>query len=202
MKNILWCVNHFILKLPSELAYLQCIISFQDCELHTKIYSSWKSTLKMGILPSFCLLFLTEFFSDNIKVAMERSRNHLWLWKALEARVGYCLWKNQFIKTKLKLRQEAKFLVGTSVSWWPKGSSQSWLCYKMIKASWKIVKARSFTTHFKEGEIKGYMWEETLRSRQEAEGKRRRCLQSKDTTEIWKSYSDEANVFRRLEKGC
>lgn len=30
----------------------------QDHELYTKIYSCWKSIWKMGILPSFCLLFL------------------------------------------------------------------------------------------------------------------------------------------------
>lgn len=146
-KMFVMCESFYfeIFLIPSELAYLQGVISVQDRELYTKIYSSWKSALKMGVLSSFCFLFLTDFLSDNIEVATERSTNHLWLWKAFEARVIYCLWKNQFIKTKLKLRQEARFLVGTSVSWWPKGSSQSWLYYKIII---KVYKSKVFHHSF------------------------------------------------------
>lgn len=67
--------------------------------------------------------------------------------RPFKARVGYFLWKNEFIKTKIKLRQEAMYLVWTSVC----------VLHKVdyiIKAWQKIIKARSFTTHFKEEEIK------------------------------------------------
>lgn len=97
--------------------------------------------------------------------------------RPFKARVGYFLWKNEFIKTKIKLRQEAMYLVWTSVC----------VLHKVdyiIKAWQKIIKARSFTTHFKEEEIKGYMWEEILRSRQQTEGKEggQMSVQSEENT--------------------
>lgn len=117
---------------------------FTRCDFCLRSWTLYKDIQQLKVcFKNGCTVFLLFlifdrfFFSDNIKVATERSTNDLWLWKALEARVSYCLWKNQFIKTKLKLRQEARFLVGTSVSWWLKGSSQSWLYYKIIIKDYK-----------------------------------------------------------------
>lgn len=113
MKNALWFVNHFILKLSSELAYLQCMISFQDCGLYTKIFLQLlKKSIKNGYSPFLLSFIFDKLFSDNTEVAMERSTKLLWMWKALGGRIDYCLGKKQ---TNTVFKDQIEIKAGNSV---------------------------------------------------------------------------------------
>lgn len=103
-----------------------CVMSFQGHELCKKLYSSWKSDLKMGIIPSSCLLFLKEFFSSNTEVAMERSMNTCDCGGLLKQRLDMVMIQTPtFYKNQIKLRLEAKCV-----------SIFNFLCLRLLQKLW------------------------------------------------------------------